>query len=131
MVYVDGCRDFQVLNLAKEDNQFSDLEKEVADLVSQVKLQKHYFYKGAKARQGVLVIMKSGKKLEFILNGKSWSGSEANLTFLIHPFSSLKKMWWLWRRKKNIMSFSFKKKVYEAVLSWIIVESKQSMANNI
>ena len=25
-VYVDGCRDFQVLSLTKEDNQFNDLE---------------------------------------------------------------------------------------------------------
>ena len=27
-VYVDGCRDFQVLSLEKTDNQFTELEKE-------------------------------------------------------------------------------------------------------
>ncbi|CAG8669633.1 4709_t:CDS:2, partial [Ambispora leptoticha] len=78
-VYVDGCRDFQVLSLEKKDNQFNDLEikkekckdkkshidiapsghnlsdklREVADLVSRVKPEKHYFYKKAKARQGI------------------------------------------------------------------------------
>jgi ATP:corrinoid adenosyltransferase len=34
-------------------HNLSEKLKEVADLVSQVKLEKHYFYKGAKAQQGI------------------------------------------------------------------------------
>jgi cob(I)alamin adenosyltransferase len=39
--------------IALSGHNLSDKLKEVADLVSQVKLQKHYFYKGGKARQGI------------------------------------------------------------------------------
>lgn len=39
--------------IALSGHNLSDKLKEVADLVSQVKLQKHYFYKGAEAQQGI------------------------------------------------------------------------------
>ena len=41
------------ISIALSGHNLSDKLKEVADLVSQVKLQKHYFYQGAKAQQGI------------------------------------------------------------------------------
>src|SRR3954451_18734230 len=41
------------IEIALSGHNLSDKLKAVADLVSQVKLQKHYFYKGIKARQGI------------------------------------------------------------------------------
>jgi len=41
------------IEIALSGHNLSDKLKEAADLVSQVKLQKHYFYKGVKARQGI------------------------------------------------------------------------------
>src|SRR3954447_2719305 len=41
------------IEIALSGHNLSDKLKSVADLVSQIKLQKHYFYKGGKARQGI------------------------------------------------------------------------------
>lgn len=52
--------------------------------------------------------MESDKKFEFVLNGKNWSGPEANLTLLIHSLPSLKKCNSCGEEKENTMSSSLK-----------------------